>query len=92
MVHSFILIIALELVVSVTTLTESTLKCWRLKNVEVKRYKIDTESATKSIEGAALSFECVDHIHSRNGFSPGVFSVGNCVSHDVLEETFQNLA
>jgi len=43
-------------------------------------------SAAEAVEGAALSLESVDDIESGDGLALGVFSVGDGVTDDVLEE------
>ena len=45
---------------------------------------------TESIEGAALSFKCVDDIHCCDRLPFGVFGVRDGVTNDILEENFQN--
>ena len=42
--------------------------------------------STEAVEGASLSLEGVDDIHSRHGLSLGVLAVGDSVTDDVLEE------
>ena len=48
--------------------------------------------ASKSVERAALSLECVDDIECCDGLSPGVFSVGHCISDHVFQEDLQYVA
>jgi hypothetical protein len=49
------------------------------------------KSSTETIDGSALSLEGIDHIHSGDGFSPGVLSVGDGISDDSLEEALKDL-
>ena len=42
--------------------------------------------STEAVEGASLSLEGVDDIHSCHGLSLGVLAVGDSVTDDVLEE------
>jgi hypothetical protein len=56
----------------------------------VEKYK--DSSAAEAVEGAALSLESVDDIHSRNGLPAGVLRVGDGISDDVFEERLKNLA
>merc|ERR1719266_127190 len=46
--------------------------------------------ASKSVQCAALSLQCVDDIHCCDSFPLSMFSVGNSISNDVFEEHFQN--
>ena len=50
------------------------------------------KSSTETIDGSALSLEGIDHIHSGDGFSPSVLSVGDGISDDSLEETLEDLS
>ena len=52
----------------------------------------DAESASETVDGAALSLESVDDIHGGHGFSSGVLSVGDGVSDDALEESLEDLS
>ena len=49
-------------------------------------------SAAESVEGSALSLEGIDNVESGDGLSLGVFSVGDWVSDDVLEEASENVS
>jgi hypothetical protein len=40
----------------------------------------------ETVEGSALSLECVDHVHGGDSFSSGVLGVGDGISDDLLEE------
>eukprot|EP00828_Plagiopyla_frontata_P031061 TRINITY_DN408_c0_g1_i20.p2 TRINITY_DN408_c0_g1~~TRINITY_DN408_c0_g1_i20.p2 ORF type:complete len:113 (+),score=10.61 TRINITY_DN408_c0_g1_i20:135-473(+) len=54
------------------------------------KYRIKTiqiYSATESIKGSSLSLKSVDNIESSDSFSPCMFSVGNCISYNTLQET-----
>lgn len=48
-------------------------------------------SSSETVDGSSLSLEGVDHIHSGDGLSPGVLSVGHGVSDDALEEALKDL-
>jgi hypothetical protein len=45
---------------------------------------------TKSVEGSSLALECVDDIERSNSLSLGVFSVGDCITDNVLEESLEH--
>jgi len=49
-------------------------------------------STTESVEGSALSLESVDNVHSSDGFSTSVLSVGDGISDNVLEERLEDLS
>ena len=49
-------------------------------------------SATETVDGSALSLEGVDDVHSGDGLSPGVLSVGHCVPDDALEEALEDVS
>ena len=44
----------------------------------------------KSVQGAALTLECVDHVHGRDGLALGVLGVGDGIPDDVLEEYLEH--
>lgn len=46
--------------------------------------------STETVQGAALSLECVDDIERGDGLSLSVFGVGDCVSDDAFEERLQH--
>ena len=48
--------------------------------------------ASEAIQGAALSLECVDDIQCSDSLSASVFSVSDCVSHDILQEDLEDVA
>ena len=48
-------------------------------------------SATETIDGSALSLEGIDDVHSSDGFSAGVLSVGDGVPDDAFEEALEDL-
>ena len=48
--------------------------------------------STETVEGSSLPFEGVDDVQSGDGFSFGVFGVGNGIPDDVLEEDLENTA
>jgi hypothetical protein len=47
---------------------------------------------TETVQGAALSLECVDNIERRDGLALGVLGVGDGVTNDTLEEGLQDTA
>ncbi len=49
-------------------------------------------STSETIDGSALSLECVDDVHSSDGFSSGVLSVGDGISDDSFEESLEGLS
>ena len=42
--------------------------------------------SAEAVQSAALAFQSIDDVHSRDGLSLGVLGVGNSVTDDVLEE------
>ncbi|TRY67497.1 hypothetical protein TCAL_03754, partial [Tigriopus californicus] len=42
------------------------------------------------VEGATLTLQSIDHIHSGDSLPLGVFSVGNSITDDVFQEDLQN--
>ena len=46
-------------------------------------------SSTETVKSAALTLECVDHVHCSHGLPAGVFGVRNRVADHVFEEHFQ---
>jgi hypothetical protein len=48
------------------------------------------EDSPETVEGLALSLECVNDVERRNGLSLGVFSVGDRVLDDTLEEDLED--
>ena len=50
--------------------------------------KVDLTS--ESVEGTALSLQCIDDIHGCDGLPLGVFCVSNSVPDNVLQENLQN--
>jgi hypothetical protein len=45
---------------------------------------------TETIEGTALSLEGIDNVEGSNGLALSVFSIGNSVTDNALEEGLQN--
>jgi hypothetical protein len=45
---------------------------------------------SESIQGAALPLEGIDHIHGGNSLPLGMFSVGDGIPDDVLQEDLQD--
>ncbi len=41
---------------------------------------------TETVESASLTFQGVDDIHSGDSRALGMFSIGNCITDDVLKE------
>ena len=50
----------------------------------------DGNLTSESVEGASLSLESIDNIHSGDSLPLGVFGVGDGVSDNVLQENLQN--
>ncbi len=50
-----------------------------------------SRSTTEAVDSSALSLEGVDDVHSGDGFSSGVLSVGDGISDDTLEESLEDL-
>ena len=48
--------------------------------------------ATKAIEGTTLSLECIDNIEGGDSLALGVFSVGDGITDDRLEEGLEDAA
>ncbi|KAF1595939.1 UNVERIFIED_CONTAM: hypothetical protein FQV16_0015762, partial [Eudyptes robustus] len=46
--------------------------------------------STETVEGTALAFQRVDHIHGGDGLSLGVLAVGDGISDHILQEDFEN--
>ncbi len=45
---------------------------------------------TKTVESASLTFQGIDHIHSGDRLALGMFSIGNCITDDVLKEDLKD--
>ena len=45
---------------------------------------------SESVEGSALSFQCIDDVHCGDGLSLSMLRVGDGVTYNVLQEHFQN--
>ena len=50
------------------------------------------ESSTETIDSSSLSLESVDDVHSSDGFSSGMFSVGHSISDDTLKESLKDVS
>ena len=58
---------------------------------EKGRFILDSMNlSAESVEGASLAFEGVDDVQSGDGFSLGVFGVGDGVPDHIFEEDFKN--
>ena len=44
----------------------------------------------EAVEGTALAFQGIDHIHGSDGLPLGVFSVGDSVTDDILKEDLED--
>ena len=55
-----------------------------MKTVKEKRL------TTETVQGAALSLECVDNVEGGDGLALGVLSVGDGIADDALEEGLQD--
>ncbi len=51
-----------------------------------------TSLTTKTVQGAALSLECVDNVEGCDRLALGMLSVGDGVTNDTLEEGLQDTA
>ncbi len=51
-----------------------------------------TSLTTETVQGAALSLQCVDNVEGCDGLALGVLSVGDGVTDDTLEEGLQDTA
>ena len=51
-----------------------------------------TRLTTESVEGTALSLQCVDNIERGNGLALGVLGVGDGITDDALKEGLQDTA
>lgn len=47
-------------------------------------------SATEAVEGAALAFQSVHHIHGRDRLALGVLRVRHCIADHVFQEHFEH--
>jgi hypothetical protein len=45
--------------------------------------------APKTVQGFALAFECIDHVHGRHCFATGVFRVRDGIADAIFQEDFQ---
>ena len=48
--------------------------------------------STKTVEGSALAFQSVDHVHGCDSLSLGVFAISDGIADDVFKEDLQNTA
>ena len=46
--------------------------------------------AAEAVQSAALAFEGVHHIHGSDRLPAGVLGVGDGITHDILQENFQD--
>ena len=63
-----------------------------LVNKLLNKYILIELSTSETIDGSALSLEGVNDVHSSDGFSAGVFSVGDGVSDNAFEESLEDLS
>jgi hypothetical protein len=56
----------------------------KLRNGE---HILQTQSASETVESAALSLESIDDVHSSDSFTPGMLGVGDGIPDDILEES-----
>ena len=47
---------------------------------------------SETVQGAALTFQCVDDVHGGDGLALGVLGVGDSITDDVLEEDLEYTA
>jgi hypothetical protein len=52
---------------------------------------LQTQSASETVEGATLSLESVDDVHSSNSLASSMFGVGDCIPDDVLEDALNKI-
>lgn len=50
------------------------------------------KSTSETVDGSALPLKSIDNIHSSDGFSSGVLSVGDGISDNTLEESLEDLS
>jgi len=50
----------------------------------------EQDLAAEAVQGAALSFQSVDHIHSGDSLALGMLGVGDSVTDDVLKEHLEH--
>jgi len=58
--------------------------------IMTKMVRGEEDLTTETIEGTALSLQCVDDIEGSDGLALGVFGIGNSITDDTLEEGLQN--
>ena len=61
-----------------------------LKRADLSAQRRDLTS--KSVQGAALTLQCVDNVHRSDGLSLGVFRVRDGITDDILKEDLENTA
>lgn len=61
-----------------------TLKCIQETN------KSNSKSTAESVKGPSLPLESIHNIHRRDGLPPGVLSIGDGITNDILEEDLEN--
>ena len=49
-------------------------------------------STSESVDGSALPLKSIDDVHSSDGFSSGVLSVGDGISNNTLKESLKDLS
>ena len=55
-----------------------------------KRDKLTDKSAAEAVKSSALSLKSIDNVESGDGLSLGVFSVGDCITDNSLEEGLED--
>jgi hypothetical protein len=71
---------------------------WQLSDKEGKNPKVPGHYfhasvfclSTKSVQGLALSFECIHDVHGRHGFTPGVFRVRDSITDAIFQKHFEH--
>ena len=69
------------------------MKTWLALKRAVCSVVADSENLTsETVQGAALTFQCVDDVHGGDGLALGVLGVGDGITDDVLEEDLEYTA
>lgn len=66
-------------------------KCCTSVHVNISMYEL-INSTTESVDSSSLSLEGIDDVHGSDGFSSGVFSVGDGISDDSFQESLEDLS
>jgi len=66
------------------------IKVWPLKGPFVWCQDITRSLTSESVEGSSLSLESIDDIHGSDSLPLGMFSVGDSISYDVIQEDLED--